>query len=128
MIKPILLKVVGHDKEETDAKQVFLQSPQVRVFPLSPGHYSIKYVEEKWTLNKETKNDSHWIFINASYVINLKAGGKILVDEDILELESKPRECPRCSNEPIEDTKDLCENCTEELVERWLEGYRSRAK
>ncbi|KKM24321.1 hypothetical protein LCGC14_1606310 [marine sediment metagenome] len=38
------------------------------------------------------------------------------------------RKCPRCINKPIEDTHDLCEICTEELVEIWLNGYRSRAK
>ncbi|KKM24319.1 hypothetical protein LCGC14_1606290 [marine sediment metagenome] len=85
MTKPLLLNIVGRD-DSVDGIQKD-GSNRMRIFPRYLGHYSLKNEEGKWTLHKIGKNDAHWIFVNPQYMKNLLAGGKILVDEHILELE-----------------------------------------
>ncbi len=83
-LKPLLLKVVGHEVKKKTKKG---DGESMRIFPRYPGHYSLINKEGKWTLNKIGKDDSHWIFVKPLYVRTLLAGENISVDEDILSLE-----------------------------------------
>lgn len=83
-MKPIKLEVVGYDdsidKPDKDGFRV------MRIFSKDKGEYSIKRWNKvgNWTLQKRKSKGFNWITLRDNHVEQIRKGGTLLVDNDIL--------------------------------------------